>query len=110
VVARITADSPPLGVICDVLVDPSDQDLASALLRETLALLKSMGACAVVADLPPKLAGPFLSIRRPMLREDLKILVSDNQKAYGEMGIFDASAWYLSKSDSDIDFSDRLVT
>jgi hypothetical protein len=109
-VARVTADSPRLGVICDLLADPADRGLVSTLLEETLGLLKSMGACAVVADIPPRLTGAFSHVGKPALREDLKILVSDNQKVHGDQGIFDAEAWYLSKSDSDIDFSDSLIT
>ena len=110
VVVRITDDSPPLGVICDVLADPSDRALVTCMLEQALGLLKQEGACAAVADLPPRLAGAFSAIRRPILREDLKILVSDNAQTYGDIGIFDASAWYLSKSDSDIDFSARILT
>jgi hypothetical protein len=110
VVVRITDDSPPLGVISDVLVDPSDQALVTSLIEEALRLLRRNGACAAVADLPPRLVTAFSAIRRPILREEIKILVSDNDKAYGELGIFDASAWYLSKSDSDIDFSASILT
>lgn len=109
-VARITSDSPPLGVICDLLVDPSDQTLVVSLVEATLGLLKREGACAAVVDLPPKLARSVSAIGRPILREEIKMLVSDNAEAYGGPQIFDASAWYLAKSDSDIDFSPGILT
>jgi GNAT superfamily N-acetyltransferase len=109
VVVRLSEDHPRVGVLCDVLVDPSNKNLTTYLVEGALRLLKHSGACAAVVDLPPRLAAAFAAIRRPIIKEDLKILVSDNVKAYGELGIFDASAWYLSKSDSDIDFSGSVL-
>ncbi|MFZ1948417.1 MAG: hypothetical protein WAW06_12785 [bacterium] len=108
-VVRLTSDSPPVGVICDVIADPGDRPVVASLLGASLDLLRSAGACAVVADFPPAMADCFAAVRRPALRGEIKILVSDNNKAYGSQGIFGADSWYLSMGDSDLDFSDRMM-
>jgi hypothetical protein len=108
-VVRLTADSPPVGVICDLIADPADGPVFTSLVDASLDLLGSMGACAVVADFPPALAGSFAALRRPALKSEIKILVTDNNKAYAPQGILDASSWYLSMGDSDLDFSDRIM-
>jgi GNAT superfamily N-acetyltransferase len=108
-VVRLTADRPPLGSICDLLADPGDSALVSSLISAALDDLRSLGACAAIADFPPKLAGAFLSVGKPVLTEELQILISEGGRAYADAGIFDAASWYLSRADSDIDFADRLV-
>lgn len=108
-VVRVSADRPAVGVICDLLADPGDHALVLSLLDRAVTELKAAGACAVVADYPPALAYAFEGLGRPALLEEVKILVSDNLKAHEQAGIYDSRSWYLSKSDSDIDFSDSLM-
>ena len=108
-VVRVSTDDPAVGVICDLLVDPSSQPLAATLLADALRTLKSAGACAAVADFPPALEGAFRAAGGPMFVEEVKILVGDNARAYGDSGIYDSRSWYLSKADSDIDFNDSVM-
>jgi hypothetical protein len=109
-VVRLSGDRPPVGVIPDLIADPQNQPVVAGLVSKAVDLLGSMGACAIVAEFPPKLAPHFFSIPRPVLREEIKILVGDNQKAYENLGIYDASSWYLSRGDSDIDFTDTVMS
>jgi GNAT superfamily N-acetyltransferase len=108
-VVRLTSDSPPVGVIADVIANPGDKPVVRSLLAASLDHLRSAGACAVVADFPPAMADCFAAVRRPALAGEIKILVSDNNKAFTPQGIFEATSWYLSMGDSDLDFSDRMM-
>lgn len=104
-IVRLSSDRPPIGVICDLVLDPNDIQVGVGLLEKAIEFFSSKGACAVTLDLPPALEPVIRAIKRPIMIEEAKILVGDNDGKYGDLGIYDAKSWYLSRSDSDIDFS-----
>jgi hypothetical protein len=103
-IVRITDDRNPLGVISDLIVDPSDTDAVRALMGEAVAFLRSEGACAVLVDLPPALASAALAGWRCRLSTNLGILMYTSEPHFEGAGIYEAERWYLSRSDSDADY------
>lgn len=101
-IVRITDDEEPFGIISDLIVDPEDWDSLNILLMESLAFLKSKGACGALVDLPEKLATSVGKVNA--FRRTFGIIVYAPEQAMSEAGIFDASNWYQGRSDSDTDF------
>ncbi len=104
-IVRLSSDKPPIGVVCDLIADPNDRVLIQEILNNCLSLFREKGACAATIDVPPALFGAIKSLPNPKIAEEIQILVGDNEKAFTELGIYDSASWYLSRSDSDIDFS-----
>jgi GNAT superfamily N-acetyltransferase len=103
-VVRLTDDSPPVGVISELIVDPARPDLVKSLFVGAVEHLKSRGACAVRADIPPKLADSVFSAPYTCLKQELKMVVSSDDPDLAGMGINEARNWYLTCGDSDADF------
>ena len=103
-VVRVTLDSPPLGVVGDLIVEPDDHPVVSRLFGATIDALRSQGACAALVDIPPRLVDPLLKSGVPHIRQKMSILVGTEQDQLRGAGIYDARSWYLSRSDSDLDF------
>ncbi len=103
-VVRLTDDSPAVGVVSELIVEPGRPDLVKSLFIAAVEHLKSRGACAVRADIPPALAGPVFSTPYACLQWDLKMLVSSDDPDLVGMGINEAANWYLTCGDSDADF------
>jgi GNAT superfamily N-acetyltransferase len=103
-VCRLTEDSPPLGVISDLIVDPDRHDIVLALLDATVGFLKSRGAYAVSLDLSPALAPQVLERFPCSLSQPLGMIVHTEDKAVEEAGIFSHGRWYISRSDADQDY------
>jgi len=103
-VCRLTDQTPPLGVISELIVDPGRQDVMVTLLDATVDFLKSKGAYAVKMGLPPALA-PRVMERYPCsLALPLGMIVSGGDKDAEEAGILSPDRWYISRSDSDQDY------
>jgi GNAT superfamily N-acetyltransferase len=102
-VARVKDADPPRGIIADLIVPPGRPDLVAALLDETCGFLESRGACAAVVDLPPALASIVTGQDRRTLTQPLGMLVYTADQDLRESGFLDASAWLISRSDSDLD-------
>jgi GNAT superfamily N-acetyltransferase len=103
-VCRLTGDTPPMGIISDLIVDPQRQDVLVGLLDATVDFLKSWGAYAVSLSLPPALADRVLERYRCSLAQPLGMIVSTGDKDVEEAGIYTARHWYISRSDSDQDY------
>ena len=103
-VVRLTADSPAVGVVTELIVDPGRPDLVKSLFVAAVEHLGARGACAVRADIPPALSGPVFSAPYTCLRWDLKVLVSSDDPDLVAMGINESRNWYLTCGDSDADF------
>lgn len=103
-IVRLAGGRNPMGVILDLIVDPRDEESVRALMKGAVSFLKSEGACAVLIELPPALA-PIASKAFPCsFREDFPIVLRAADPDLRSEGMFDAAAWYLSRSDSDADY------
>jgi GNAT superfamily N-acetyltransferase len=103
-VCRLTGDDPPLGIISDLIVHPTRHDVLVTLLDETVGFLKSGGACALSADLPPALAPQVLRRYRCALERPMGIIVRTQDADFEKAGIFTPDQWYISRSDADQDY------
>jgi hypothetical protein len=103
-VVRVSDDPEPVGILAELIVDPGNPDLVTSLFKASIEHLRSKGACAVRADIVPKLAGLVFSAPYACLKNDLKILVSSDDPDLAGMGINEAGNWYLTCGDSDADF------
>ncbi len=103
-VCRLSDETPPLGIILDLIVDPARQDVLVTLLDATVEFLKSKGACAVSVDLPPTLAPQVVERYPCSLAQPLGMIVRSDDKDAEEAGIFSHGRWYISRSDSDQDY------
>jgi GNAT superfamily N-acetyltransferase len=103
-ICRLTDDKPPLGVIADLVVDPTREDLVTDLVDVTVGFLRRQGAYAARMDLPPCLANPILARYRCSLRKDRGMIVRTDDTDLGTAGILKPGAWYISRSDADEDY------
>jgi len=103
-VMRLSGDSIPVGVVAELIVDPDRPNLVKSLFVAAVEHLKSKGACAVRADIPPRLTASVLSAPYACLKGDLKMLVWTDDADLAGMGINEARNWYLTCGDSDADF------
>ena len=103
-VCRLTDETPPLGIISELIVDPERQDVLVTLLDATVGFLKSKGAYAVDVGLPPALAPRVLERYPCSLAQPLAMIVSGSDKDAEEAGILSPERWYVSRSDSDQDY------
>ena len=101
---RTTDDTPPLGIISELIVDPERQDVLVTLLDATVGFLRSRGAYAVDLGLPPALAPRVLERYPCSLAQPLAMIVSTFDKDAEEAGILSPDRWYISRSDSDQDY------
>lgn len=103
-VCRLTDQTPQLGIISELIVDPEKGDVLVALLDATVGFLKSKGAYAVELGLPPALAPRVLERYACSLAQPLAMIVSTFDKDAEEAGILSPERWYVSRSDSDQDY------
>ncbi len=103
-VCRVTDQSPALGIISDLIVDPGRRDVLLTLLDSTVGFLRSKGAYAVSVDLPPALAPQVLEHYPCSLAQPLGMIVRSDDKDAEEAGIFSHGRWYISRSDADQDY------
>lgn len=103
-VTRITEDTPPLGVISDLIVDPRNEEAVLSLLAEALCFLRSRGAYAVLIDLPPSLASSVVTRYRCRLTQNVGMMICASGGDLGGSRMLEASSWYVSRSDSDEDY------
>ena len=103
-IVRLTDADPPLGIISDLIVPPGNAGLVLRLMDETIDFLASSGAYAAVADLPPALARVVTTTDRRFLTQPLGMLAYARNQPLRDAGVMDASAWLISRSDSDQDY------
>jgi GNAT superfamily N-acetyltransferase len=103
-VVRVSEGPQPVGVITELMVDPARPDLVASLFTAAVEHLRSRGACAVRADIVPKLAATAFATPYTCLKQDLKILVYSDIPDLPALGVNEARNWYLSCGDSDADF------
>ncbi len=103
-VCRLSDETPPLGIISDLIVDPGRQDVLVTLLDATVEFLRLKGAYAVSVDLPPALAPQVLQRYPCSLAQPLGMIVRSDDKDAEEAGIFSHGRWYISRSDADQDY------
>jgi GNAT superfamily N-acetyltransferase len=103
-ICRLTDDTPPLGIVADLIVDPAREELVCDLVDATVGFLKSQGAYAARMDLPPCLVHPILLRYKCSLRKDRGMIVCTQDQDLKGAGILKAENWYISRSDADEDY------
>jgi len=103
-IVRMTDEEPPVGIISDFICEPDDHATAYSLLREVLGFLNSKGACGAIADIPVAIGQACLSRFPCAIVRDSGIVVYTEETALADHGVGEPSAWYLGRSDSDLDF------
>jgi len=103
-ICRLTGDNPPLGIVADLIADPTSKEIIYGLTDAMVGYLGSQGAYAARMDLPPCLADPILSRYRCSLRKDRGMIVRTEDEDLRAAGILKADAWYISRSDADEDY------
>lgn len=103
-IVRLDAGEMPLGIISEMIVDPQNVDIALSLFAEAVAFLNSKGAHSVLFDLPPLLALPILKAYRCILKCKLGMIIYTNDNRIEASGLLNPKLWYLSRSDSDVDY------
>jgi GNAT superfamily N-acetyltransferase len=102
-VYRLTGDSPPAGMISDLIVDPANSEDVLGLVGALIDSLRREGAYAASLVLPPALARHLGGLKYSVLRP-MGLLVKTVDPALESAGIKKAESWYLSLSDSDQDY------
>jgi GNAT superfamily N-acetyltransferase len=103
-VVRTTDDSPAVGIICELIVDPGKPESVRSLVKAAVSHLRAKRVCAALVDVPPRLSESVFSTGLPCIKETFTIVVFTDDDDLANKGIGDARNWYFSRGDSDADF------
>ncbi len=101
-IVRVAAGQERFGIISDLVVNPHDTESVRLLLSESLAYLKSQGACAALVDLPQRLAEMVWGFN--CVGAKFGMILHCNESALLKAGIFEIERWFQGRSDSDEDY------